>query len=153
MKYSNYEEHELIAGLVIHQETEIFPWAGGCYTNARIVGDKDYAVRGDHLFLVIGRDAVNGVVTALPLYSKKAPGSISLLNLFKKGPSKFWRANQSFFSAMQYCVISFETMMAAALNDNTTPDNRRTYAKNDRGELARICSHLGSSVCNLRKFK
>ncbi len=128
-------QDEITAGLVVRVDTTVLRARGDCQTNAVLGPTGDRAVVGAHDFLVVGVDALTGVCTAVPLFSKTAVGNTPLVDGRKSGRAENWIGTNSYFSHWQHWRIPIASLMAAWEPDETSPDNRRRYATGDTSAL------------------
>ena len=119
---------EIVPSLVVHLDTTVLRQLGGCQSNAERTGAVDRAVVGPHYFLIVSVDRQSSVATAVPLFSKRAPGSDELAEQHKTGLADKWVGVPSYFSYWQHWRIPIAAMVASSDADEATPDTRRRYA-------------------------
>ena len=128
-------QDEVTAGLVLRIDTTVLRARGDCQTNAVRGPNGDRAVVGSHDFLVVGVDALTGVCTAVPLFTKSAVGNTPLLDRRKSGRADNWIGTDTYFSHWQHWRIPMASLIAAWEPDETSADDRRRYASGDSSTL------------------
>ena len=129
---------EVIPGLVVHLDTGVLRSLGGSETNATIDGGNGRAVQDPHYFLVLEVSATGTIFTAVPLFSKAAPGSECLDNSAKSGFADKWIGQSTYFSRWQHWRIPLTSIEAASVDEESQPTDRRGYAMTDMSRLANI---------------
>lgn len=122
------DPNEVVPGLVVHLDTTELRRLGGCQCNAERTATNDRAVVGPHYFLVVRVDSQSHVATAVPLFSKRAPGSDELIERHKTGLADKWLGVPSYVSRWQHWRIPSAAMVAASNTDEATQGTRRGYA-------------------------
>ena len=130
--------HEVCPGLVVHLDTAVLRRLGGSTTNAEHRDGADRAVRGPHYFLVLEVDDGAELVTAVPLFSRLAPGSDALDPHRKAGTLALWRDAPSWYSRWQHWRIPASALIAASVGELTAEGDRCRYAAGDAARLAAI---------------
>lgn len=131
-------EQEVKPGLVVHLDTNELRKIGGSSTNAEVARAEDRAVVGPHYFLVV---EVNGAMaTAVPLFSKYAPGSEQLHEGSKAGLADKWIGEPSYFSRWQHWQIPVAAVAAASATEESDSTTRRQYATHTPAALQAIAA-------------
>ena len=129
---------ELRPGLVVHLDTAVLRRLGGSSTNAEQGATYDRAVTGPHYFLVVAVDEATGLVTAVPLFSRAAPGSEALDPARKRGTLALWTRAPSWYSRWQHWRIPRDALVAASAGELTRPEDRCRYADDEPATLRAI---------------
>ena len=141
---------EITAGLVVHLDPAILRSIPGCATNASIEGDVDRSVRGNHYFLILDVDEVDGAALAVPLFSNISAGRIGLNETLKRGPARAWIGRPSSFSPWQHWWIPLNHIVLASSVDDTSVGARRTYAKGNLEALQSVIDWKDKNRCEWR---
>lgn len=129
---------ELRPGLVVHLDTAVLRRLGGSTTNAERRAGGDRAVHGPHYFLLLDAPDPAGLVTAVPLFSRPAPGSEPLDARRKRGALSLWQQAPSWYSRWQHWRIPTHALVAASAGELTTAADRCRYADDDPDALHAI---------------
>ena len=134
-------EVEIRPGLVVYVDTEQLRAIGGSETNAELTGTEDRAVHGPHQFLVLSVDRIQeGSCLAVPLFSARANGSLTLDRPKMGGSLSVWRNGTYHFSRWQHWRIPLGAFAATSSGELSDPADRCTYAEADSAELASIAA-------------
>ncbi len=110
---------ELVPGVVVQLDTELLRERGNSLTNAEWGPGYDRAVIGPHSFLIVFIDPSQEMLTAVPLFSKPAPGSEELDEGLKTGYQDKWAGVRLYFSRWQHWVAPVPDVVAASSLEET----------------------------------
>ena len=147
---SAIRENEIVAGLVVHLDTDILRRERTCETNAEVTRQgTDRAVIGRHLFLVVESALATRTCLAVPLFSNPAPGGQALDESKRRGSFDFWTKGTSRFSRWQHWRIPFDALIAASAQERTTEADRCTYPGTPP-DFAKIVSWVSKNHAQFR---
>jgi hypothetical protein len=144
---------ELVPGVVVQLDMELLRERGNSVTNAESGIAFDRAVVGPHSFLIVSVDASLSTLTAVPLFSKWAPGSEELDEGLKGGHQDKWTGAPLCFSRWQHWVVPVSDVVAASYIEATAIGDRRHYAQGKATALASILGWKDRNRCEFRLLR
>ncbi len=133
---------EVTAGLVVQLDVSALVATGRSRTNAEIAEDGDRAVVGEHSFIVLSADGVDGLVRATPVFSRWAPGSELLADSLKSGHRDRWLGVDLYWNRWQHWELRIDDLVAASGPEDTAEGDRRLYAQSTADELVRMLAPI-----------
>lgn len=119
-------------------------------TNAVLTDVENRAVVGPHLFLLLEDAGMTWL--AVPLFSRRGPGSVPLEEALKGGLADGWVGRQSYVSRYQHWKIPETAIVAASASEVSNQANRRTYADGALEKLPEMVRWTEKNRCDFRQL-